>query len=94
MFIAMTEDDPIGVENALRYSIALKGAKVPFELHVYPKGGHGYGLRRTENPLTAWPGACLARGLALHVTPLAAFARCQALAQTPCRGHRPPVRWK
>jgi len=55
MFIAMTEDDPIGVENALRYSIALKGAKVPFELHVYPKGGHGYGLRRTENPLTAWP---------------------------------------
>jgi acetyl esterase/lipase len=55
MFIVMTEDDPIGVENALRYSIALKQAKVPFELHVYPKGGHGYGLRRTENPLTAWP---------------------------------------
>lgn len=55
MFITMTEDDPIGVENALRYSIALKAAKVPFELHIYPRGGHGYGLRRTENPLTAWP---------------------------------------
>ncbi len=54
-FIAMTQDDPINVENALHYSLALKKAKVPFELHVYPKGGHGYGLRRTENPLTAWP---------------------------------------
>jgi acetyl esterase/lipase len=55
VFITMTQDDPIGVENALRYSLALKQAKVPFELHVYPKGGHGYGLRRTDNPLTAWP---------------------------------------
>jgi acetyl esterase/lipase len=54
-FIAMTQDDPINVENALHYSLALKKARVPFELHVYPKGGHGYGLRRTENPLTAWP---------------------------------------
>jgi acetyl esterase/lipase len=55
MFIVMAEDDPIGVENALRYSIGLKQAKVPVELHIYPKGGHGYGLRRTANPLTAWP---------------------------------------
>jgi len=28
---------------------------VPFELHVYPTGGHGYGLRRTSEPITAWP---------------------------------------
>lgn len=55
VFITMTQDDPINVENALRYSIALKQLKIPFELHVYPTGGHGYGLRRTENPLTAWP---------------------------------------
>ena len=53
-FIAMSQDDPIGVENALYYSLALNKVKVPFEVHVYPKGGHGYGLRRTENPLTAW----------------------------------------
>jgi acetyl esterase/lipase len=30
-------------------------AKVPCELHVYPQGGHGYGLRRTELPVTRWP---------------------------------------
>jgi acetyl esterase/lipase len=54
-FIAMTQDDPIRVETALYYSAALKRMSVPFELHVYPKGGHGYGLRRTDNPVTAWP---------------------------------------
>jgi acetyl esterase/lipase len=53
-FIAMTQDDPIRIETALYYSAALKRTGVPFELHVYPKGGHGYGLRRTDNPVTAW----------------------------------------
>jgi acetyl esterase/lipase len=55
VFIAMTQDDPVRVETALFYSVALKQVGVPFELHIYPKGGHGYGLRRTENPVTAWP---------------------------------------
>lgn len=54
-FIAMTQDDQVRVETALFYSAALKQFGVPFELHVYPRGGHGYGLRRTENPVTAWP---------------------------------------
>ena len=43
------------METGLFYSVALKQAGVPFELHIYPKGGHGYGLRRTDNPVTAWP---------------------------------------
>jgi acetyl esterase/lipase len=54
-FMAITQDDPVRVENVLFYSVALKQSGVPFELHVYPKGGHGYGLRRTDNPVTAWP---------------------------------------
>jgi acetyl esterase/lipase len=54
-FIAMTEDDPVHVESALAYTLALKNAKVPVELHLYPKGGHGYGLRPSENLVTTWP---------------------------------------
>jgi acetyl esterase/lipase len=54
-FIAITEDDPVRVENALSYTLALKNAKVPVELHVYPTGGHGYGLRRTKETVTTWP---------------------------------------
>ena len=54
-FLAMAEDDPVHVENALYYYVALKNAKVPAELHVYPSGGHGYGLRRTDKTVTTWP---------------------------------------
>lgn len=54
-FIAMAENDPVRVETALFYSAALRKAGVPFELHIYPTGGHGYGLRRTKEPVTTWP---------------------------------------
>lgn len=54
-FLVMAQDDPVRVENVLGYAMGLKQANVPFELHVYPTGGHGYGLRRTANPVTSWP---------------------------------------
>lgn len=54
-FITMAQDDPVHVEHATVYYSALQKAKVPVEMHLYPTGGHGYGLRRTENPVTAWP---------------------------------------
>lgn len=54
-FIAMAEDDPIRAETALFYAAGLRKAKVPFELHVYPTGGHGYGLRPTKDLVTTWP---------------------------------------
>jgi hypothetical protein len=43
------------VENSTLYFLELKNAKVPAELHIYAQGGHGYGLRRTERPVTQWP---------------------------------------
>ena len=54
-FLVMAQDDGVRVENVLFYSLALKNAKVPAEAHIYPTGGHGYGLRRTDNPVTWWP---------------------------------------
>jgi len=54
-FIAQAEDDPVHVENAVVYFMQLKNAKVPAELHIFTKGGHGYGLRKTGNPSSYWP---------------------------------------
>ena len=54
-FIVQTEDDPVHVENSTVYFELLKEAKVPAELHLYAKGGHGYGLRHTDLPVTSWP---------------------------------------
>jgi len=54
-FMVMAEDDPVHVENALWYYEALKRAGVPAEMHLYPTGGHGFGLRRTADAVTGWP---------------------------------------
>ena len=54
-FLLQAEDDPVHVENSLVYFLALKQAGVPAEMHLYAKGGHGYGLRPSPNPITDWP---------------------------------------
>jgi acetyl esterase/lipase len=54
-FLAMAEDDPVRIENVLFYTLALKNAHVREELHIYPTGGHGYGLRRTQQTVPTWP---------------------------------------
>lgn len=55
-FLVQAEDDPVHVENAVVYFLALKHAGIPAEMHIYAQGGHGYGLRRTALPVTTWPG--------------------------------------
>lgn len=54
-FLIQAENDPVHVENAIAYFLALKAAGVPAEMHLYAEGGHGYGLRRTDLPITDWP---------------------------------------
>lgn len=54
-FIVQTQDDGVRVETSLFYYLALKEAKVPVEMHLYPSGGHGYGLRRSKERVTTWP---------------------------------------
>jgi acetyl esterase/lipase len=49
------DDDVNPVENALLYAAALRKAGVPAEIHVYAKGGHAFGLRRTGLSASAWP---------------------------------------
>lgn len=54
-FFVMAEDDHVDCDNCTALFTALKHAKVPAELHIYTHGGHGYGLRATEMPVTRWP---------------------------------------
>ena len=54
-FLLQAEDDHVHVENSLVYFHALKDANIPAEMHLYAQGGHGYGLRSTDKPITHWP---------------------------------------
>jgi acetyl esterase/lipase len=55
-FLLQNEDDNVDfVEQSLSYYEALKKAGVPVEMHLYATGGHAFGLRRTQLPVTAWP---------------------------------------
>jgi len=55
-FMVQAEDDPVdSVNHSLVYFIALKNAGVPVEMHLYAHGGHAFGLRPTQSPITEWP---------------------------------------
>jgi len=54
MFLFATADDTYS-NSALVMSTALRDAKVPVELHVLAKGGHGYGLRKGNIAGETWP---------------------------------------
>jgi hypothetical protein len=55
-FLLQAENDYTAhVENALVYFQALKDAKIPAELHLFTEGGHGFGLRPTDLPISRWP---------------------------------------
>ena len=55
-FIVQAQDDPVDdIHESLVYYIALLNAGAPVEMHIYAHGGHGFGLRRTELPITHWP---------------------------------------
>jgi acetyl esterase/lipase len=55
-FLLQAEDDHVdNVNDSLVYYIALKNAGVPVEMHLYAQGGHAFGLRQTNLPITKWP---------------------------------------
>ncbi len=50
------DDASVPVENSLALEAALRGKKVPTQLHVFEEGGHGFGLRFTHGkPVAVWP---------------------------------------
>lgn len=54
-FISQSENDSGHVRNSLGWYRALLEAGVKAELHVWPDGGHGYGLQRTGCACMEWP---------------------------------------
>jgi len=56
------EDKTVPVENSLMFAEALRKNHVPFDLHIYQKGGHGMGLGDRTPPFShphPWTADCL-----------------------------------
>ncbi|RFS16658.1 alpha/beta hydrolase [Emticicia sp. C21] len=54
-FLVSTTDDGVQPENSIAYFLACKKNKVPVEMHIYEKGGHGYGLKKKgRGPVETW----------------------------------------
>jgi acetyl esterase/lipase len=50
-----TDDGAVPVENSLRFYEACKTNGVPASMHIFPKGGHGFGLGIGKGELEVWP---------------------------------------
>src|SRR6185369_659231 len=56
--IHTVNDDVVPVENSLLFAAALRRAGVPYEMHLYERGPHGFGLAPNDPVLSSWAERC------------------------------------
>ena len=49
------DDHVVPVENSLLFAMACHKNNVPFELHIFEHGPHGFGLGGSDRELSSWP---------------------------------------
>ena len=58
-FLVHADDDkPVPPENSIAFYLALKKANVPAEMHIYEKGGHGFGPGAGKGAVSSWMLRC------------------------------------
>lgn len=58
MFLTCAHDDGQNPIAAAVLYLECKKLNIPCEIHLYSKGGHGFGMRQTGNPINDWPQRC------------------------------------
>ena len=48
-------DDPWTASSSFLLAVEYKKHEIPCEVHVYAKGGHGFGMKKMGLPVDAWP---------------------------------------
>ncbi|MHC4229024.1 MAG: alpha/beta hydrolase [Planctomycetota bacterium] len=52
------DDKPVPPENSISFYLALRKANVPAEMHIYEKGGHGFGPGAEKGAVSSWMTRC------------------------------------
>lgn len=58
MFLACAHDDGQNPTAATVLYLEYKKRNLSAELHLFTKGGHGFGMRDNKQPINAWPQQC------------------------------------
>lgn len=66
MFLACAHDDGQNPIAATVLYLEYKKLHIPCELHLFTKGGHGFGMRDNKQPINAWPQRCAEWMEAMH----------------------------
>lgn len=53
-----SNDEAVPVQNSILYYQQLQKNKVQAEMHIFQKGGHGYGLAKNRGTESGWPALC------------------------------------
>jgi acetyl esterase/lipase len=53
------DDKAVPVKNSIAYYEQLVKYGIPSELHIFQKGGHGYGLGGGKDTQSSWPDLCI-----------------------------------
>ena len=54
VFLIHANDDRISASASALLYLEYKKLGIPAELHIYGKGGHGYGMKRNGDPVNEW----------------------------------------
>jgi acetyl esterase/lipase len=58
-FLCLADDDKVvPAENSVYFYLALRKAKVPAEIHIYERGGHGFGPGKGKGSVSSWMARC------------------------------------
>ena len=55
MCFVHANDDPWPASGSALLYLEYKKLNLPCELHIYAKGGHGFGMRKSGGPVNDWP---------------------------------------
>lgn len=56
IFLVAADDDRLtAAGNSVPIYLAFKTAKIPAEMHIFAKGGHGFGMTKSGAPTDSWP---------------------------------------
>jgi acetyl esterase/lipase len=55
LFVLAAEDDPLGITGSLELERAWRKIGRPVELHLFERGGHGFGTSVPGQPVGCWP---------------------------------------